>query len=203
MIPRGPTENGVCLASVIDTYLSALVEDRVDTPGNSPLIRTGRSAVNKKPSVFVKTPIGVNYLYDIGKDMAKFLQLAEPNTYTGHCFRRSSATELANNGATVMEMKQKFHWQNDKMPLVYVANSNANQTKMAQLLSGVDANSNVSCPPTVVENPDSIKSESSEPPAKRQKTEEEPKKEENYAANQLFTGNCKLENCTINVTFSK
>ena len=216
LIPRGPGESGVCLASIVDTYLNALANDRVDTPGNSPLIRTGRNAVSNKPSVFVNSPIGVNYLYDVGKDVAKFLHLAEPNRYTGHCFRRTSATELANSGATVMEMKQKFHWTNDKMPLVYVANSDANQCKMAKLLTGVDVNAN-SGPSKEVElfNESADGEESSEPPAKRIKPEdgivalEGPKAEEKPPSNptssisdfEIFSGNSKFENCTVNVTF--
>ena len=143
LIPRGETVDGkFCYASLLETYLDALEVDRVPVDGTCPLIRTGKKPSNSKPSKFINSPIGVNYLYAVGKDIAAFLELPDPSRYTGHCFRRTSVTVMANAGATVLELKQKCHWKNDKMANVYVANSDANMNKMAKLLTGVDTNEN-------------------------------------------------------------
>ena len=228
LIPRGRTENGVCLASIIDSYLKALAYDRVDTPGKSPLIRTGRTGKPNKPSIFVKTPIGVNSLYNVGKDVAEFLQLANPELFTGHCFRRSSATQLANSGCSVMELKQKFHWDGDKMPLVYVANSDANMNKMASMLSGVDSIANLkeekfaemetdSASPTEVAKSVEIDSalptelapsfeldanEAGDALAKIDLNQDVSRPKTLPFTSQLFNGNYRLENCTFNVSIS-
>ena len=77
--------------------------------------------------------MGINTLYSVGKDIAEFLGLDEPDKYTGHTFRRTSATELSNAGATVMDLKEKFHWNGDKMPLEYVSNSDVNMNKIANI----------------------------------------------------------------------
>ena len=39
-----------------------------------------------------------NTLAKIPFEIATFLGLENPKTYTGHCFRRSSATSLADSG---------------------------------------------------------------------------------------------------------
>merc|ERR1711976_438285 len=86
LIPRGEASNGVCLASIIQEYLEALAYDRVDTKGDSRFIRTGKKATGTKRSTFVNCPMGINTMYDVGKDIAEYLQLDNPDRYTGHAF---------------------------------------------------------------------------------------------------------------------
>ena len=131
-------KDGICYATILETYLNALDVDRIPTYGACPLIRTGRVSKKTKPSSFVNSPMGVNYLQNVGKDIAAFLGFVDPSLYTGHCFRRTSVTVMANAGATVMELKQKCHWTNDKMANCYVANSDENMNKIAQYITGVD-----------------------------------------------------------------
>ena len=56
-------------------------------------------------------------LGSIGKEVAKELGLEHPDTYTGHCFRRSSATEAANKGATSVDLKRHFGWVGEQTAL--------------------------------------------------------------------------------------
>ena len=42
--------------------------------------------------------------------IATFLGLSEPETYTGHSYRRSGATMMANSGATITDLKRMGDW---------------------------------------------------------------------------------------------
>lgn len=50
--------------------------------------------------------IGINKFSDMGKQIAKFLNLPNSESYTGHCFRRSSATLLIDSGADITALKR-------------------------------------------------------------------------------------------------
>lgn len=50
--------------------------------------------------------IGINKFGAMGKDVAKFLGIANPERYTGHCLRRSSVTLCANERATTKVLKR-------------------------------------------------------------------------------------------------
>ena len=191
MIPSGANSRGVDFAAIIRKYIDTLHFDHVAVC-NAPFIRTGKKAVNSKPSTFINSPMGKNYISNVGKDIASFLGLDFPERYTGHCFRRTSATQMANEGATVMEMRQTFGWENDKMPNVYVANSTSKMKKTAKMLTGVDVNQNQGAKRKSEAN---LQSES-EPPPKAQNLE-------TLSPTSLFNGTYSIENCTINVSMSK
>ena len=87
---------------------------------------------------FVNQPMGRNKLAMIGVDIAKMLQLPHPETYTGHCFRRTSATLAADGGATTAEMQRHYGWKSAKTAMKYVDNSDAGATAMASVLGKID-----------------------------------------------------------------
>ncbi len=45
-------------------------------------------------------PIGKNVIAKIGVKLAQLLEKPEPEKYTGHCWRRTAITVLANSGAS-------------------------------------------------------------------------------------------------------
>ncbi|XP_073964583.1 uncharacterized protein [Choristoneura fumiferana] len=51
-------------------------------------------------------PIGVNKFGSMPREIAKFLGLPQADAYTGHSFRRTSATLLANSGADILTLKR-------------------------------------------------------------------------------------------------
>lgn len=55
--------------------------------------------------------IGKNKIGKVPFEVALFLKLPEPQLYTGHCFRRTSATLLANSGASLTMIKQLGGWK--------------------------------------------------------------------------------------------
>ncbi|KAK4875561.1 hypothetical protein RN001_011983 [Aquatica leii] len=51
-------------------------------------------------------PVGINTLSNILKLVANYLQLKDANLYTGHCFRRTSATFLASASLDILTLKR-------------------------------------------------------------------------------------------------
>ena len=50
-------------------------------------------------------PVGVHRIGGIPKKVAEFLKLENSESYTGHCFRRSPTTMLAENGGDLLMLK--------------------------------------------------------------------------------------------------
>jgi integrase len=60
-------------------------------------------------------PVRVNTIGGIPKKIATALGLSEPANYTGHCFRRSSASLLADAGADMHTLKRHGGWKSDNV----------------------------------------------------------------------------------------
>lgn len=67
--------------------------------------------------------IGINSFGNMGKKLAGFLKLPEPALYTGHAFRRSSATLLADSGADISVLKRHGGWKSTSVAERYVEDS--------------------------------------------------------------------------------
>ena len=83
---------GYCPASILKLYFDTINEDHQENVTRGPLFYqgTGKPGCKTKESKFLKGEkniIGRVTLGDTGKEIAKFLGLAEPEKYTGHCFR--------------------------------------------------------------------------------------------------------------------
>jgi integrase len=83
----------------------------------------------------VNSPIGINTMGKISKEIASFLRLPNPELYTGHCFRRSSATHLANHGGSLLTIKRHGGWKSSTVAESYVDASLKNKINVAQMLS--------------------------------------------------------------------
>mgnify|MGYP005987225749 CR=1 FL=1 len=59
----------------------------------------------------IKSPVGVNTIGKIPSKIARYLQLPNPERYTGHCFRRSSATVMADD---LVEVKEELEEEWDE-----------------------------------------------------------------------------------------
>ncbi|XP_023311961.1 uncharacterized protein LOC111692276 [Anoplophora glabripennis] len=71
----------------------------------------------------VKNPVGINMFGKMPADIAEFLNLPNPQLYTGHCFRRSSATLLADSGANLTTIKRHGGWKSSTVAEGYIENS--------------------------------------------------------------------------------
>lgn len=77
-------------------------------------------------------PVGINTLSNIPKLVAKYLNLEDVNLYTGHCFRRTSATLLANASADILTLKRHGGWRSSSIAESYVEESVTSKIKIAR-----------------------------------------------------------------------
>ena len=126
-VPINKKKPSECFAVHISAYLDIIVKSlgRLDGPLFKTCTKTG----------VTKTPLGINYVYKAPKEIAEKLGLNEPQKFTGHAFRRSSATHCANQGASTMDMRMKFHWKDDQMPGRYVENSRYQSKKLGKMMT--------------------------------------------------------------------
>jgi integrase len=83
-------------------------------------------------------PVGINTIGGAPKQIATFLGLKNPEEYTGHAFRRSSATLLAESGADTSILKRLGGWKSTNVAEGYVDASIQNKKKIAQMILGKD-----------------------------------------------------------------
>lgn len=65
--------------------------------------------------------IGVHTIGGYPQRIATFLKLANPKEFTGHCFRRTSASLLADSGVDISILKRHGGWLSDRVLVRYWA----------------------------------------------------------------------------------
>lgn len=63
------------------------------------------------------------------REIAKYLKLENPELYTGHSFRRTSASLLADSGADMAQIKRHGGWKSDAVAEGYIENSIKNKER--------------------------------------------------------------------------
>lgn len=81
-------------------------------------------------------PVGINTIGGIPKKIAEFLGLPNAKEYTGHCFRRCSATFLADSGADITVLKRHGGWRSSSVAEGYVENSLENKKEISRRILG-------------------------------------------------------------------
>lgn len=79
-------------------------------------------------------PVGINTFSKIPCTVAQFLKLDQPKLYTGHCFRRSSATILSDSGADFAAIKRHGGWKSTRVAESYIEDSVQNKVNIAKQL---------------------------------------------------------------------
>lgn len=103
--------------------------------------------------------VGVNTIAKIPKDVAEFLKLPDSALYTGHCFRRTSASLLANAGADLLALKRHGGWRSSTVAEGYVDDCISNKLSVGQqIFNGNKVNSThdkitTFHPSTILDNP--------------------------------------------------
>lgn len=96
-------------------------------------------------------PVGKNTFGKIPSKIASFLELPNPETFTGHCLRRTSATALVNAGANMTTLKRHGGWRSSTVAEGYLADSMELKNKTARMLAGMsDERRETSCLNTVI-----------------------------------------------------
>lgn len=83
-------------------------------------------------------PIGKNTFSKYPSQIAKFLNLQNSERYTGHSFRRTSATILADTGADITTLKRHGGWKTNTSAEGYIEESlNYKQQTMQKITSSI------------------------------------------------------------------
>lgn len=80
--------------------------------------------------------IGHNTIGQMPKRIAMYLHLQNPGSYTGHSFRRTSATILASSGGNILQLKQHGGWKSSSVAEGYVEDSLSVKKSIAHLVQG-------------------------------------------------------------------
>lgn len=151
--------NDVLIVTVPDTKTDI---NRTFTITNPDYIRLYRKYAALRPKhvtsrrLFLRYELGkchaqVVGVHTIGKMpclIAKHLKLPDSEQYTGHCFRRSSATLLADSGASTSVLKRHGGWRSTAVAESYVEESIENKNKIANSISGIKSRDNLNPGPS-------------------------------------------------------
>lgn len=83
-----------------------------------------------------KRPVGKNMFGKFPQQIATFLKLENAASYTGHCFRRTSASILADSGATIDVLKRHGGWRSSSVAEGYVESSIKNKENISEKILG-------------------------------------------------------------------
>lgn len=78
--------------------------------------------------------IGHNTIGQMPKRIAMYLKLENVQLYTGHSFRRTSATILASNGGNTLQLKQHGGWKSSTVAEGYIEDSLAVKKSIALMV---------------------------------------------------------------------
>lgn len=100
-----------------------------------PAATTDRFFLNYQKGKCTTQVIGKHKFQSMPKSIATFLNLQEPDSYTGHAFRRTSATIFADSGADLLTLKRLGGWKSSTIAEGYVEESVANKAKVSKTIS--------------------------------------------------------------------
>lgn len=87
--------------------------------------------------------IGINKFGALGKTIASFLNLPNPALYTGHCFRRTSATLLIDSGGDLTALKRHGGWKSSTVAESYIDESLMNKIQVSNtILNSIENKTN-------------------------------------------------------------
>jgi integrase len=78
--------------------------------------------------------VGINTFAKIPCTVAQFLKLDQPQLYTGHSLRRSSASILSDSGAEFAAIKRLGGWKSTSVAEAYIEDSIQNKVNIAKQL---------------------------------------------------------------------
>lgn len=128
------TKTKVSKLYIIDGAFTAIVHDYMKLrPKNA---TTNRFFLQCRNGKLTNQMMGKHSIAKIPKEMAKFLQLPDPEAYTGHSFRSTGTTIAADAGANIEDLKRLGEWKSVSVCERYIRNSLGHKRKLANLISG-------------------------------------------------------------------
>lgn len=117
---------------VRDEYVKVVEKYQSLRPSDMP---NKRFFIHYQNGKCTKQVIGKNKIGAMPKEIACYLNLPNPEQYTGHCFRRTSATILADSGADLTSIKRLGGWKSSTVAEGYIENSIENKAKLSKCIT--------------------------------------------------------------------
>ncbi|KAI4464162.1 phage integrase-related [Holotrichia oblita] len=92
--------------------------------------------------------MGHNTISTSAIKVATYLKLPDANNYTGHSFRRTSATILADNRGDILSLKRHGGWKSSTVAEGYVEDSITDKKRIASMVQGTTVNYEPNLPPS-------------------------------------------------------
>ncbi|KAJ8672430.1 hypothetical protein QAD02_003689 [Eretmocerus hayati] len=108
---------------IIGTMFYAKVKSYIALREKIKQLDTDRLFIRYKDGKCYSQPIGIHKIGETPCRIATYLGLPKPERYTGHSFRRSSATLLSDSGATMQMIEQLGRWRSDAIAQGYLEDS--------------------------------------------------------------------------------
>jgi hypothetical protein len=102
----------------------------------SPLTEHRRLFVNYQKSKCTVQPVGINKFAKVPAIIANYLKIPDASSYTGHCWRRTSASLLVHAGADLLTLKSHGGWKSSAVAKGYIENSIQNKISIATKILG-------------------------------------------------------------------
>ena len=135
-LPFDVTDCG-CPHSISLANLSALILlESADTVRDQ---RTGRLFRKMRYGKPTKMAIGIHKVAEIPRKVARFLGKEQPDLYTGHAFRRTGATILAEAGLSISLIQNAGDWQSSSVAEGYIDGSNRMKETIAHAFNSTEA----------------------------------------------------------------
>ncbi|KAJ8671691.1 hypothetical protein QAD02_002950 [Eretmocerus hayati] len=84
---------------------------------------------------YINQPAGKETIGAVPCDVATFLNLPNPTSYTSHCVRRSAATIYATTGITDLELEDFGKWKNLSSAQIYTVDTDFSRVKAANRIT--------------------------------------------------------------------
>lgn len=114
-----------------------------------------RFFLNYQNTRCTRQPVGINKIGGIPKQVAQYLGLKDPTLYTGHCYRRSSATILVDAGGDITTLKRHGGWKSTAIAESYIDDSISGKMKIADTFAS-SVNQPSTCTKDTVQATDSL-----------------------------------------------
>lgn len=101
-----------------------------------------RFFINYQNGKCYKQMVGINKFSKIPREIAQYLNLTFPEQYTGHSFRRTSATLLVDAGGDLLQLKRHGGWKSSNVAEGYIDESNSSKSHIQnKILQSVENSS--------------------------------------------------------------
>jgi hypothetical protein len=124
--------SGLCPGRIVEGYIECVPAEC----HHGKFFKQWKS-VNGKSIGYRNQHFGERSLSRCGIFIAEALELADSDEYTGHCWRRSGASNAVHNGTSIEQLRALGRWQSDSVARGYVESSEKTVLQNAKLMQGI------------------------------------------------------------------